>query len=59
MTISSAPPPLGSGADELRESFAELFHGAPCGYLTTTADGVITRANRTLTTWTGTKWTIH
>ncbi|MFE5670556.1 diguanylate cyclase [Agromyces sp. NPDC056523] len=44
---------MGSGEDELRQSYADLFHGAPCGYLTTTADGVITRANRTLVSWTG------
>lgn len=53
MTISSSPPPTRSGEDELHESYVELFHDAPCGYLTTTADGVITRVNRTLATWTG------
>jgi diguanylate cyclase (GGDEF)-like protein/PAS domain S-box-containing protein len=53
MTIHSTPPPLAGGEDELHQTYADLFHGAPCGYLTTTADGVITRANRTLAAWTG------
>jgi diguanylate cyclase (GGDEF)-like protein/PAS domain S-box-containing protein len=53
MTISSTPPPLREGADGRDESYADLFHDAPCGYLTTTPDGIITRVNRTLETWTG------
>ena len=53
MTISSPPPHVGSGEEDLYATYAELFHGAPCGYLTTTADGIITRVNRTLGTWTG------
>ncbi len=31
----------------------ELFEDAPCGYLETTPDGVITRVNRTFERWTG------
>ncbi len=30
-----------------------LFEQAPCGYLTTTADGTITRVNQTFVRWTG------
>ncbi len=41
---TAAPPP--EGADE-------LYDGAPCGYLTTRADGTIVRANRTLAGWLG------
>ncbi|BFU46435.1 SpoIIE family protein phosphatase [Krasilnikovia sp. MM14-A1004] len=31
----------------------ELYEHAPCGYLTTLADGTIVRVNQTLLTWTG------
>jgi diguanylate cyclase (GGDEF)-like protein/PAS domain S-box-containing protein len=34
-------------------AFIELFEDAPCGYLETTPDGVITRVNRTFERWTG------
>jgi PAS domain S-box-containing protein len=41
-------------ADEwLEESAEELFEHAPCGYLTTRADGTIVRVNRTFEEWTG------
>ncbi len=53
MTIPTPPPHVGSGEEDLYGTYAELFHGAPCGYLTTTADGIITRVNRTLGSWTG------
>ncbi len=33
--------------------FAELFSGAPFGYLTTTVDGTVTLVNDTLLTWLG------
>jgi diguanylate cyclase (GGDEF)-like protein/PAS domain S-box-containing protein len=33
--------------------FEDLFENAPCGYLETTYDGVITRVNRTFERWTG------
>ena len=35
------------------ESPAELYDEAPCGYLTTTADGVVVRVNDTFLRWTG------
>ena len=36
-----------------RDPFVELFEDAPCGYLETTPDGIITRVNRTFERWTG------
>src|SRR4029453_4766328 len=33
--------------------FVDLFEEAPCGYLETTPDGIITRVNRTFERWTG------
>ncbi|MGR0318764.1 diguanylate cyclase [Agromyces sp. ZXT2-3] len=53
MTISDTQTSIGGGARELDSSYADLFHVAPCGYLTTTPDGVITRVNGTLEAWTG------
>jgi two-component system, cell cycle sensor histidine kinase and response regulator CckA len=41
------PPPLPP------ESAEELYEHAPCGYVTTRADGSIVRVNRTLLDWTG------
>lgn len=35
------------------DDFVELFEEAPCGYLETTPDGIITRVNRTFERWTG------
>jgi PAS domain S-box-containing protein len=35
------------------EDLADLFDNAPCGYLSATPDGRITRANRTLSVWLG------
>ena len=35
------------------EDLADLFDNAPCGYLSATPDGRITRANRTLSGWLG------
>jgi sigma-B regulation protein RsbU (phosphoserine phosphatase) len=35
------------------ESHAELYDGAPCGYLTTLLDGTIVRANARVYEWTG------
>lgn len=40
-------------SNEFLESAEELYEMAPCGYLTTTADGRIVRANRTITEWLG------
>jgi len=53
MTIPSAEQPVGSERREAEETFAELFESAPCGYLTTTPDGIITRVNGTFEQWTG------
>jgi PAS domain S-box-containing protein len=35
------------------ESLEELYDQAPCGYLTTTTDGVVVRVNDTFLRWTG------
>ena len=43
--------PLGPTAVE--ESAEDLYHRAPCGYLTTLADGTIARVNETFLNWTG------
>ncbi|WP_298460000.1 SpoIIE family protein phosphatase [uncultured Cellulomonas sp.] len=49
----------GPGPEEVRtavlpdESAEELYDDAPCGYLTTTADGTIVRVNGTFLRWTG------
>ena len=53
MTIPSARSPVGSEHLQTEETYAELFEGAPCGYLTTTSDGIITRINGTFERWTG------
>ena len=37
----------------LRESLLELYEQAPCGYLFTLPDGLITRVNQTFLDWTG------
>jgi diguanylate cyclase (GGDEF)-like protein/PAS domain S-box-containing protein len=52
MTLSSPSPAYESGEEEV-DAYVDLFHDAPCSYLTTTMDGVITRANRTFEAWTG------
>ena len=51
MTLFSTP--FGSERDQTEEAFEALFEDAPCGYIITTPDGVITRANRTFARWTG------
>lgn len=35
------------------DAYEELYQRAPCGYLTTSADGLVTRANDTFLSWTG------
>jgi diguanylate cyclase (GGDEF)-like protein/PAS domain S-box-containing protein len=45
--------PYGEEAKRADEAFEELFEDAPCGYLTTTPEGIITRVNRTFEQWTG------
>ncbi|HEX2575161.1 MAG TPA: SpoIIE family protein phosphatase [Aquihabitans sp.] len=40
-------------ADLAPETAEDLYHGAPCGYLTTTPDGTLARVNRTFLRWTG------
>jgi diguanylate cyclase (GGDEF)-like protein/PAS domain S-box-containing protein len=42
-----------TGASRRRNPYRELFEDAPCGYLETTPDGIITRVNRTFERWTG------
>jgi phosphoserine phosphatase RsbU/P len=37
----------------LSESAEDLFENAPCGYLSTTLDGIVLKVNRTFETWTG------
>ena len=37
----------------LYESVDDLYENAPCGYLSTTPDGVIVKANRTFLSWSG------
>jgi PAS domain S-box-containing protein len=37
----------------LEESWEELYEHAPCGYLSTLADGTIVKANQTFVDWTG------
>ena len=37
----------------LLESAEDLFENAPCGYLSTTLDGIVLKVNRTFETWTG------
>ncbi len=45
--------PDGAAEFPLDESPEELYEMAPCGYLTTTIEGRIVKANRTLTEWLG------
>lgn len=53
------PTPPSDGADAafhdalLRDDPALLYDRAPCGYLSTTPDGVVVRVNETFLTWTG------
>lgn len=35
------------------ETAEDLYHRAPCGYLTTRVDGTVTRVNQTFLAWTG------
>jgi diguanylate cyclase (GGDEF)-like protein/PAS domain S-box-containing protein len=44
---AEAPGGPGVGSDEADESLEDLYEHAPCGYLTTTIDGLIVRANAT------------
>jgi diguanylate cyclase (GGDEF)-like protein/PAS domain S-box-containing protein len=53
MRTTSTPAPMGDGDPQTAETYAELFEDAPCGYLTTTPDGIITKVNSTLERWTG------
>lgn len=48
----SETTPDGSGVP-LEESLTDLYEHAPCGYLTTSPDGMILRANATFLAWTG------
>lgn len=53
MRTSSIPSPMGDEESRTTETYAELFESAPCGYLITTPDGVITQVNSTFERWTG------
>src|SRR4051794_39635918 len=37
----------------LEDTAEDLYENAPCGYLATSPDGMIIRANRTFLSWTG------
>lgn len=50
-TRAAGAGPFGPGPG--KESAEELFHGAPCGYLTLLPDGTISRVNQTFLDWTG------
>ncbi len=50
--------PARTDADAVHEAFLHedpeaLYHRAPCGYLSTTPDGVVVKVNDTLLRWTG------
>jgi len=58
--VPEATPPPGtiSARADFQEALLEddpelLYDRAPCGYLSTTPDGVIVKVNQTLLTWTG------
>lgn len=56
MRTGSTPARTGGEDAQTAETtgpYAELFEDAPCGYLTTTPDGVIAQVNRTFERWTG------
>ena len=43
----------GSGEAPFEESAEDLYENAPCGYLSTTPEGLIVKVNQTFLTWTG------
>ncbi|RKH68755.1 PAS domain-containing hybrid sensor histidine kinase/response regulator [Corallococcus llansteffanensis] len=43
----------GSAEAPFEESAEDLYENAPCGYLSTTPEGIIVRVNQTFLTWTG------
>jgi len=51
--VSTAALARPAGEDDAPADVAALFDQAPCGYLTTTDDGTITRANGTFLDWAG------
>jgi PAS domain S-box-containing protein len=51
--VPPSRPSASSSEAELEESALDLYENAPCGYLSTDADGLIVRANRTFLDWTG------
>ena len=62
MTIRDAAPldrehddrdEVDRGEARADDPYLELFEQAPCGYLETTPDGILTRVNRTFERWTG------
>src|ERR1700761_4960042 len=46
-TLASRPHPVSRDLNPLEESAEDLFHNAPCGYLTTLPDGTIVQVNTT------------
>lgn len=53
MSLHSPAWELEDDATPSLATYVQLFEDAPCGYLTTTPDGIITRVNRTFERWTG------
>ncbi|WP_337061721.1 putative bifunctional diguanylate cyclase/phosphodiesterase [Kineococcus sp. G2] len=51
--MTAVDTPTSSPAEGLPGGFEALFENAPCGYLTTTDGGVVTRVNETFLTWSG------
>jgi serine/threonine-protein kinase RsbW len=45
--------PVGTETWSSDDPFEDLFDNAPCGFLSTDADGTLTRVNATLAAWTG------
>jgi sigma-B regulation protein RsbU (phosphoserine phosphatase) len=44
---------VSSQADDAPDTFADLYENAPCGYLSTSMDGMIVKVNGTLLGWLG------
>ena len=53
MTVSSEPATEDFYAALLEDDPEALYEQAPCGYLSTTPDGMIVKVNRTFLTWSG------
>jgi diguanylate cyclase (GGDEF)-like protein/PAS domain S-box-containing protein len=53
MEPAAPRPPVPHALDWPAENGEDLYENAPCGYLSTLADGLIVRVNRTFLNWTG------